>query len=121
MKPLAQITCRFGGWLLALLIAALSLVPPDLRPESGTPHHFEHFAIFCATGVAFGWGYNSSNRLLLAVALMLFAGAIEFAQLFAPGRHARLSDYLVDALAAGVGIAVSAVATDFTTARRART
>jgi VanZ family protein len=96
------------------------LVPPDLRPESGTPHHFEHFAIFCATGAAFGWGYNS-NRLLLAVGLGLFAGAIEFAQMFAPGRHARLSDFLVDALAACVGVAVSAVASDFTTARRART
>ena len=56
MKSLSQMMSRFGGWLLALLITALSLVPPDFRPESGTPHHFEHFAIFCATGAAFGLG-----------------------------------------------------------------
>jgi VanZ family protein len=120
MRPLAQIIYRFGGWLLALLVTALSLVPPDFRPESGAPHHFEHFAIFWAAGAAFGLGYNS-NRYLLAVALVLFAGSIEFAQIFAPARHARLSDFLVDALAVCIGVAVSAVATDFADARRART
>ena len=116
MKSLSQMMSRFGGWLLALLITALSLVPPDFRPESGTPHHFEHFAIFFATGAAFGLGY-SSNRRLPAVALVLFAGAIEFAQIFTLGRHARLSDFFVDALAACVGVALSAFATDFAKAR----
>jgi VanZ family protein len=116
MKSLSQMTYRFGGWLLALLITALSLVPPDLRPESGTSHHFEHFAIFCATGAAFGLGYHS-NRRLPAVALVLFAAAIEFAQIFTPGRHARLGDFFVDALAACIGVALSALATDFAKAR----
>ena len=105
MKPLVQALYRLGGWCLALVITALSLVPPDLRPESGTPHHFEHFAIFCATGAAFGLGYRS-QRLPLAMGLVLFAGAIEFAQIFAPDRHARIGDFLVDALAACVGLAL---------------
>ena len=116
MKSLSQMMSRFGGWLLALLITALSLVPPDFRLESGTPHHFEHFAIFFATGAAFGLGY-SSDRRLPAVALVLFAGAIEFAQIFTLGRHARLSDFFVDALAACIGVALSALATDFAKAR----
>jgi hypothetical protein len=76
-----------GGWCLALLIIALSLVPPDLRPESGTPLRFEHFAIFCATGAAFGLGYRSAH-LPVVTGRMLFAGAVEFAQIFAPRRHA---------------------------------
>ena len=101
---------RMGGWCLALLITALSLVPPDLRPESGTPHRFEHFAIFCATGAAFGLGYRSQH-LAVATGRMLFAGAIEFAQIFAPGRHARVSDFLVDA--ACVGVVLSALVTRF--------
>jgi hypothetical protein len=99
MKLSAQALYRLGGWCLALLITALSLVPPDLRPESGTPLHF---AIFCATGAAFGLGYRS-QRLPVATGLVLFAGAVEFAQIFAPGRHARISDFLVDAFAACVG------------------
>ena len=112
MKPLVQGFHRLGGWCLALLITVLSLVPPDLRPESGTPHHFEHFAIFCATGAAFGLGYRS-QRLPLAIGLVLFAGAIEFAQMFAPGRHARIGDFLVDALAACIGLALSALSHRF--------
>jgi VanZ family protein len=47
---------------------------------------------------------------------VLFAGAIEFAQMFAPGRHARISDFLVDALAAYLGLALSALVTDFANA-----
>jgi VanZ family protein len=119
MRSFAQVVSRLGGWLLALLITALSLLPPEFRPESGMPHHFEHFAIFCATGIAFGLGYNN-NRRHLAAALVFFAGAIEFAQIFAPGRHARLSDFIVDAVAACVGVALAALANDFTAASRAR-
>jgi VanZ family protein len=48
--------------------------------------------------------------------LVIFAGAIEFAQIFAPGRHARISDFLVDAFAACIGVAVSALVTDFANA-----
>jgi VanZ family protein len=33
----------------------------------------------------------------------MFAGFVEIAQLFVPGRHARLSDFIVDALAMCVG------------------
>lgn len=119
MRSYVQVVPRLGSWVLALLITALSVLPPDFRPESGTPHRFEHFAIFCATGIAFGLGYIN-NRRLLGAALVCFAGAIEFAQIFAPGRHARLSDFIVDALAACVGVGLSALVTDFTVANRAR-
>jgi hypothetical protein len=116
MKFLAPVFSRFAGWLLVIMITALSLVPPDFRPETGTPHPFEHFAVFCATGISLGVGYNN-NRGLLAAGLVLFAGAIEFAQIFATGRHARLSDFVVDALAVCVGVGLSTLATNFTVYR----
>jgi VanZ family protein len=119
MKLSAQALYRLGGWCLALLITALSLVPPDLRPESGTPLRFEHFAIFCATGAAFGLGYRS-QRLSAATGLLLFAGALEFAQMFAPGRYARISDFLVDAFAACVGVALTALVSEFANTYRKR-
>jgi hypothetical protein len=119
MKALTQLVSRLFGWSLALLITVLSLLPPDFRPETGTPHHLEHFAIFCSTGGALGAGYIN-NRAALAAALVFFAGAIEFAQIFAPGRHARLSDFVVDAAAACIGVGLSMLATNFTSAHRAR-
>ncbi len=44
------------------------------------------------------------------MALVLFAGAIELAQTFVPGRHARLSDFIVDAVTVGVAAAAASIA-----------
>ena len=97
---------RITAWSLSAAIVALSVVPPRLRPETGAPHHLEHFAIFAATGLAFGLGYR--KRWLVAPLLVVFSGSVEVAQLLVPGRHARLSDFVVDALAACFGfLAVS--------------
>jgi VanZ family protein len=98
---------RIAAWLLATIIVILSVVPPDLRPETGVPHYLEHFAIYWATGFAFGLGYER-NRGLLAIPLVAFSGAVELAQLIVPGRHARISDFLVDAIAISIGVLTAA-------------
>lgn len=92
IRKLAQIV----AWSLAAAIIVLSIVPPGLRPETVAPHDLEHLLIFAATGFAFGLGFDDKRRLL-AIYLVAFAGFIEFLQLFVPGRHARLSDFVVDA------------------------
>jgi hypothetical protein len=53
--------------------------------------------------MAFGLGYRISLVYQLVWAV-LFAGAIEFAQYWVPGRHARISDLVVDVEAACVGV-----------------
>jgi VanZ family protein len=92
IRTLAQII----AWSLAAAIIVLSVVPPGLRPQTVAPHQLEHLAIFAAAGFAFGLGFDQ-KRSLLAIYLVVFAGFIEFLQLFVPGRHARLSDFVVDA------------------------
>jgi len=99
---------RVTGWLLAAIIAVLSFVPPWLRPQTPMPQGLEHFAIFAITGFAFGIGYNR-RPIPVMVALVIFAAAIEIAQLYVPGRHARLSDFIIDALALCLGVAVALV------------
>jgi VanZ family protein len=108
MRPFSARAARIAAWLLTVAIFVLSIVPPWLRPETGAPHSLEHFAIFFATGVAFGVGY-SLKQVSVMVGLLIFAGAIEFAQVFIPGRHARLSDFVIDALALCFGVAVTSV------------
>ena len=98
---------RIAAWLLATIIVILSVVPPDLRPDTGVPHYLEHFAIYWVTGFAFGFGYER-NRGLLALPLVGFSGAVELAQLIVPGRHARISDFLVDAIAISIGVLTAA-------------
>jgi len=100
---------RVFAWSLAVAIVVLSLVPPTLRPETALPHSVEHFGIFCATGLAFGLAYYARYLLLLPL-LVIFAGGVETLQLIAPGRHARVSDFVVDALAACVGPMVPVLA-----------
>src|SRR5690349_4724030 len=76
---------RVFAWLCLVAIVLLSLVQPSWRPVV-MPHHLEHAAIFALTGLAVGLGYPNHglrNMLLLTI----FAGAIELAQLYAPGRH----------------------------------
>ncbi|MGC1777870.1 MAG: VanZ family protein [Xanthobacteraceae bacterium] len=75
------------------------------------PHNVEHFTIFFVTGVAFNLGYNKARQLLLAIALVIFAGVIELAQLLSPGRHARLSDFVVDAFALCLGVGLASILT----------
>ena len=99
---------QFAGWACVITIVALSLVSPSVRPVTGAPHNFEHAAIFAITGLMLGLGYPNRIRLQMC-ALIVFAGAIELAQLYVPGRHARVIDFVVDALTACAGVAFAAV------------
>jgi VanZ family protein len=98
-------TIQVVAWLLLLSIAMLSVVPPTHRPVTGTSQSFEHVSIFLAAGTAFALGYRH-RFWLLAGALVAFSLAIELVQLGVPGRHARLSDFLVDATASCIGVAL---------------
>ena len=99
---------RIAAWSLAAAIVILSLVPPALRPETSAPHSLEHLIIYAATGFAFGLGYKRRHDLL-AILLVIFSSSIEIAQLFVPGRHARLSDFIIDAVAACIGLVMSSL------------
>ena len=97
---------RVIAWLLLATAVVLTAVPAELRPVTGAPSPIEHFAMFFLIGSAFAIGYSRSDYLL-CVAAIVFAGSLEFLQLFVPGRHARLSDFAIDGLSAVIGIALA--------------
>jgi VanZ family protein len=100
-----QNLARAAAWLILAVIAVLSLVPPAVRPTTVAPHILEHAGIFLLDGLAFSVAYPGHERLL-GVGAVAFCGSIELAQLMVPGRHARVSDFVVDAVAACIGICV---------------
>jgi VanZ family protein len=103
-----MLPARIVAWLLALAILVLSVVPARLRPETGIPHDVEHFGIFVATGFAFGLGYAGRySAIAIVIAMLIFAGAIETAQLFVPDRYALLTDFFLNTLALFYGIAAA--------------
>jgi hypothetical protein len=101
------ILLRIFAWLLAAAVTVATLGPPSLRPDSGLSHDTEHALAFALIGLAFGAAY-SRHRLLSAGIAVVGTGAIEILQLWVPGRHARLEDFAVDALAACAGLAIAA-------------
>jgi len=94
------------AWFCLAAILVLSLVKPALRPVTILPHDGEHAAIFALAGLAVGFGYPKHGLRNMTL-LTLFAAAIEIAQLYAPGRHARWIDFFVDAAAACVSVALA--------------
>ena len=97
---------RAVAWIFIISLIVLSLVPAPLRPVTGVSHNFEHFWSFLPVGII--WCLAYSNRPLLWLGTMvMFAGGIELLQILVPGRHARFSDFAVDAVGGSVGILVT--------------
>jgi VanZ family protein len=98
---------RIIAWLLAAAVTFATLGPARLRPHSHLGQNGEHALAFVLLGLAFGLAYPG-NRLRTAVIAVVLIGMLELLQFVAPGRHARLEDLVVDALAACVGFVVAA-------------
>jgi VanZ family protein len=98
---------KMFAWLLAAAVSFTTLGPPQFRPHSDLGQDGEHALAFVLVGLAFGFAYTR-NRLVVSAIVVIFAGLIEILQLFAPGRHARFEDFVVDALAACAGLAFAA-------------
>jgi VanZ family protein len=98
---------RLFAWLLATAVTFATLGPPRFRPHSDLSQDAEHALAFVLVGLAFGFAY-SRNRLLTSVIAVVMIGVLEILQLWAPGRHARLEDFVVDALAACIGLTIAA-------------
>jgi VanZ family protein len=101
------IILRIIAWLLAAAVTFATLGPPSYRPHSNLGQDGEHALAFILIGVTFGLAYTE-HRLRVAVIAVIMIGALELLQFWMPGRHARLEDFIVDALTACVGLAVAA-------------
>ena len=99
---------RLAAWLLAAFVTFSTLGPPRYRPHAHFGQDGDHALAFILVGLAFGLAYPRHRPLAVALSVIAI-GALELLQLLVPGRHARLSDFVVDAAAAIVGIGVVAV------------
>jgi VanZ family protein len=97
---------RIIAWLLTAAVTFATLGPPRYRPHSDLGQDGEHALAFVLVGLAFGLAYPR-RRLLTAGITVVLIGVLEALQLWMPGRHARLEDFIVDALAACAGITVA--------------
>jgi VanZ family protein len=107
---------RLCAWLLAAAVTFFTLGPPGYRPHAILGQDADHSLAFFLVGLAFALAYPQHRRLAMAISVVLI-GALELLQFVSPGRHARLEDFVVDALAAIAGFALASVF-DWATQRR---
>jgi VanZ family protein len=98
---------RIVAWSLAAAVAFATLGPPTYRPRSDLGQTGEHALAFLVVGLAFGLAYGRNRRATAAASIVLI-GLLELLQRWMPGRHARLGDFVVDALAACAGLLLAA-------------
>ena len=67
----------------------------------------DHSLAFLLVGLAFAFAYSQHRRLAMVMSVVLI-GVLELLQFVSPGRHARLEDFVVDALATIAGFALAA-------------
>lgn len=98
---------RLIAWALAVAVTFATVGPPQFRPHTALGQSGEHALAFFVVGFTFGLAYRH-KRVVTALVAVVVSGAIEMLQFWAPGRHARLSDFVVDALAVCAGLAMTA-------------
>jgi len=94
-----EVLARILAWIGLMSLVVLSVVPAVDRPVTGFRPVFEHFAAFALVGGTFAFGYALSWGRLMLLALF-FCGGIELLQVPLPTRHARVSDLVINSLAA---------------------
>src|SRR5262245_32998182 len=106
---LAEIRNRFGKHVVlanALVLVLASWTPRSYMPRSGIlPGQVEHlvaYGLSAALMLAMLAERHAAWRV--AVALMAYAGVLEFGQTFISGRHAALGDFYFSAAGVLVGV-----------------
>jgi glycopeptide antibiotics resistance protein len=99
---------KVATWVSLLGLVILTVIPADERPVSGLQHDLEHFTAFGPVGFLLGFAYARRFRWLYPGAVA-FALILEVSQIPLPSRHARVDDFIVDAVAVCLGLAVAQV------------
>jgi VanZ family protein len=99
---------KLAAWGLVAAVAFATIGPPRYRPMTHLGQAAEHAMAFVLLGILFGLAYPRRPWLTALVGIAA-TGGLELLQFLAPGRHARLGDFIVDASALCIGLAVAAV------------
>jgi VanZ family protein len=105
-----QKIAQIAGWLAVVVIAILSLVPGNLRPDTGAPPKLEHAAAYLVAAGLLTYGYRKQcHPLVVALSLSIYSAALEIAQILVPGRHAGFFDFTASATGAVIGAALASI------------
>jgi len=91
--------------MIVIAIAVLTAGPGEWRPQTFVPAQFERFAAYFVASSLLAFGNTGYRRvILIGVLMMLYAGILESAQLWIPGRDAGIIDFAAKASGAWFGV-----------------
>jgi len=108
-----DLLCRIGFGVCIVILAVAALLPADIVIRSELPAKWEHFVAYSGSAVMCGLAFSRKPHLIGGyllfggyLLLVLWAGGLEAAQTFSPGRHASVSDFAVSTLGIVSGAAI---------------
>src|ERR1700759_5437129 len=102
-----DLLCRIVFGVCIVVLALAPLLPADIVIRSELPAKLEHFVAYSGTAVMCGFAFSRKPHMIGRYLLLVFwAGGLEAAQVFSPGRHASESDFAVSTLGIICGAAI---------------
>jgi VanZ family protein len=91
------VAMKFIAWASVISLAVASWTPGQEMVRTGFNTQLEHTTAYLLAGIAVLAAYPQKTPWLIAVLLGGYAGILELGQMYVPGRHAALLDWLASA------------------------
>ncbi len=91
-----------------MAVAFLSLTPSEQMLRTGFSGRAEHVVAYAGTGFVTALAFAERGLLRVMLALLAYAGGLEFLQRFSPGRTSSICDFMFSGT--GVLLGVGALA-----------
>jgi VanZ family protein len=88
------VALRFIAWACVIGLAVASWTPGQEVVRTGFNTRLEHMAAYLIAGIAVIIAYPRRPTWSIAAILSAYAGILELGQIYVPGRHAALLDWL---------------------------
>lgn len=95
---------RLLAWVCVGLLAVLSLLPAEEMVRTSLSGHVEHAMAYAGTALLLRLGYPEHKVWRTALALVLYAGMLEYLQHYSPGRGPTVADWLASSTGVPIGL-----------------
>jgi VanZ family protein len=100
---------RLAAWGCNVAVAVLSLTPSEQMLRTGLSGHLEHALAYTGTAFITATAFAERGLSRIALALLVYAGGLEFLQRFSPGRTSSIWDFMFSGAGVLMGIGAFAL------------
>ncbi len=101
---------RILAWVCIVAVALLSLTPAEQMTRTGWSGHLEHVVAYAGTALITAWAFPERGLTRIMLALVIYAGSLEFLQRFSPGRTSNIWDFVFSSVGVAAGVLAFALA-----------